>query len=102
MPTLTTKDGELEVSTARIVRMADRMHKLGGKGRRENYIEKARARVEAARKRLEHAEGDLKFAVDAMEDAGVGATARGFADEGGAMEHFEVVAELFRTGPGGR
>jgi hypothetical protein len=27
--------------------------------------------------------------VDAMEDACVGSAARGFADEGGAMEHFE-------------
>ena len=47
MPTMKTKDGELEVSTARIVRMADRLHKLGGAGRRENYIKKARERLKA-------------------------------------------------------
>lgn len=47
MPKLDTKDGEIEVSAAAIARMADRMFRLGGKGRRENYLEKARARLKA-------------------------------------------------------
>ena len=45
MPKLTTKDGEIEVSVAAIARMADRMQRLGGTGRRANYVEKARARL---------------------------------------------------------
>jgi hypothetical protein len=47
MPALTTKDGEVQVSTARIARMAQRMGKLGGKGRGANYAEKARQRIAA-------------------------------------------------------
>ena len=47
MPTLRTKDGEIAVSTAAVARMADRMHRFLGEGRRLNYIEKARKRLEA-------------------------------------------------------
>lgn len=47
MPTLTTKHGEIQVSAARVSRMADRMHRLGGEGRRKNYVDKARERLEA-------------------------------------------------------
>jgi hypothetical protein len=47
MLTLNTKHGEIQVSAARVGRMADRMHKLGGEGRRKNYADKARKRLEA-------------------------------------------------------
>ena len=47
MPTLKTKHGEIQVSAARVGRMADRMHRLGGEGRSQNYAEKARKRIEA-------------------------------------------------------
>lgn len=47
MPTLKTKDGEIEVSAERIARMAHRMFLLGGEGRSKNYAEKARKRIEA-------------------------------------------------------
>jgi len=47
MPTLQTKNGEIEVSAERIARMAHRMFLLGGEGRSKNYAEKARKRVEA-------------------------------------------------------
>ena len=46
MPTLQTKDGEIEVSRERVARMAHRMFLLGGEGRSKNYAEKARKRVE--------------------------------------------------------
>jgi hypothetical protein len=45
MPKLKTKDGETEVSAARVARMADRMFRLGGEGRAKNYAEKARKRI---------------------------------------------------------
>ncbi len=51
MPTLKTKDGEIEVSAALVVRMADRIHRLAGAGRRENYVAKARKRLEAGHPR---------------------------------------------------
>jgi hypothetical protein len=47
MPTLKTKDGEIEVSAERIARMAHRMFLLGGEGRSKNYAEKAQKRIEA-------------------------------------------------------
>lgn len=47
MPTLKTKDGEIQVSVAAVARMADRMHRLGGEGRDRNYAEKARKRLAA-------------------------------------------------------
>lgn len=47
MPTLKTKHGDIQVSAARVGRMAHRMHRLGGEGRSKNYAEKARARLEA-------------------------------------------------------
>ena len=34
--------------------------------------------------------------VDAVKHPGMSAAARCFADEGGALEHFQVVAELLR------
>jgi hypothetical protein len=45
MPTLKTKDGEIRVSVANVARMADRMYRLGGKARRDNYVAKARRRL---------------------------------------------------------
>jgi hypothetical protein len=45
MPTLKTKDGEIEVSAERIARMARCMFLLGGEGRSKNYAEKARKRI---------------------------------------------------------
>lgn len=52
MPKITEKAGEAatEAAPALVVRMADRMHKLG-KARREHYAAKARARVEKGSKR---------------------------------------------------
>jgi hypothetical protein len=50
MPTLKTKDGEINVSTALVSRMADRLYRLAGEGRRENYIAKARKRLEAGQR----------------------------------------------------
>ncbi len=47
MPTLKTKDGEITISAEEVAAAAHRMYKLGGEGRRENYIEKARKRLEA-------------------------------------------------------
>ena len=47
MPKLKTKDGEIEVSAARVARMADRMFRIRGEGRRQNYAERARKRIEA-------------------------------------------------------
>ena len=46
MPKLTVKGKEVEVSAARVARMGDRMHRLGGEGRAKNYADKARKRVE--------------------------------------------------------
>lgn len=45
MAKLTVKDGEIEVSVARVARMADRMFRLGGEGRAKNYAERARQRI---------------------------------------------------------
>lgn len=47
MPTLKTKDGEIRVSAEEVANAAHRMYKLGGEGRRSNYLEKARKRLEA-------------------------------------------------------
>jgi hypothetical protein len=47
MPTLKTKHGEIEVSAERVARLADRMFRISGDGRRENYAAKARKRLEA-------------------------------------------------------
>jgi hypothetical protein len=47
MPKLKTKHGEVEVSAARVARMADRMFRIRGEGRRQNYAERARKRIEA-------------------------------------------------------
>jgi len=51
MPKLETKEGEVEVSAARVARMAHRMFRLGGEGRSRNYAEKARARIAAGKAR---------------------------------------------------
>jgi hypothetical protein len=47
MPMLKTKNGEIEVSAERVARMADRMFRISGDGRRQNYVGKARKRLEA-------------------------------------------------------
>jgi hypothetical protein len=47
MPKLTVKGEEVEVSVARVARMADRMFRLGGEGRSKNYAEKAHQRLAA-------------------------------------------------------
>jgi hypothetical protein len=47
MPTLKTKNGEIEVSAERVARMADRMFRIRGAGRRQNYAERARKRIDA-------------------------------------------------------
>jgi len=49
MPTLTLKDTEIKVPTALVVRMADRLHRLG-MARRKGYIERARTRLDAGGK----------------------------------------------------
>lgn len=55
MAKLATKDGEIEVSAARIARMAHRMHRLGGEGRARNYAENARKRIAAGTGRKDDA-----------------------------------------------
>ncbi len=52
---LNTKQGEVEVSVARVARMADRMFRLGGEGRSKNYAEKAKKRLEAGPARKDDA-----------------------------------------------
>ena len=47
MAKLKTKDGEIEVSVARVARIADRMFRISGEGRRRNYADRARKRIEA-------------------------------------------------------
>jgi hypothetical protein len=47
MPTLKLKKGEINVPKSLVIRIADRMHKLGNATRRENYIARARKRLEA-------------------------------------------------------
>ena len=47
MPKLAAKNGDIEVSVERVCRMADRMFRLQGQGRRDNYHAKAKARIEA-------------------------------------------------------
>jgi hypothetical protein len=44
---LTTKHGDVEVSAVAVARMADRLHRLHGEGRRANYVAKAKRRVDA-------------------------------------------------------
>jgi hypothetical protein len=46
MPKLKVKKEEIHVSVAMVARMADRMFRLQGEGRRKNYLEKARKRLE--------------------------------------------------------
>jgi hypothetical protein len=46
MPKLTTNSGDIEVSAERVARMADRMFRLQGQGRRDHYLAKAKARIE--------------------------------------------------------
>src|ERR1700735_4277498 len=43
---------------------------------------------------------DAVVVVDAMKCTDVGGSAGGLADDGGALEHFEVVGELLRGGEG--
>jgi hypothetical protein len=47
MPTLKLKNGEIKVPMALVIRKADRMHRLGNATPRENYIARARKRLEA-------------------------------------------------------
>jgi len=49
MPMLKLKDAAIKVLRALVVRMADRMWKLG-KARREGYVARARKRLEAGGK----------------------------------------------------
>ena len=55
MPKLVAKNGDIEVSVERVGRMADRMFRLQGQGRRDNYLAKAKARVEAGHGRKDDA-----------------------------------------------
>jgi len=41
------KKGEIKVPRSLVIRMADRPHRLGSATRRENYIARARKRLEA-------------------------------------------------------
>jgi hypothetical protein len=47
MPKFKAKDKEIQVSAERVARMAERLYKLGGAGRRDNYVAKALKRLEA-------------------------------------------------------
>jgi hypothetical protein len=47
MPTLKLKKGEFIVPKALVVRMTDRVYRLGSTTRRENYVARARKRLEA-------------------------------------------------------
>jgi len=47
MPTLKLKKGEIKVPKSLVIRMADRMHRLGSATMRESYIARARKRLEA-------------------------------------------------------
>lgn len=51
MAKFTMKDGDIDVPQALVARMADRMHRLGGKPRRAHYAANARARIEKGSKR---------------------------------------------------
>jgi len=51
MPTLKLKKGKIKVPKSLVIRMADRMHKLGNATRRENYIARARKHLERGRLR---------------------------------------------------
>lgn len=55
MPKVKAKGGEIEVSAARVARMADRMFRLGGDGRRRNYAERAKQRLESGPARKDDA-----------------------------------------------
>jgi hypothetical protein len=55
MPKLTTKTGDIEVSAERVAHMADRMFRLGGKGRSDHYLAKAKARIAAGHGRKDDA-----------------------------------------------
>jgi hypothetical protein len=44
---LTTKHGDVEVHEETVARMADRLHRLKGEGRRASYVAKAKKRIEA-------------------------------------------------------
>lgn len=47
MPTLKAKNGEIKVPSSLVIRIADRLHKLGNETRRQNYIARARKRLDA-------------------------------------------------------
>ena len=46
MPTLKLKKGEIQVPQRLVIRMAERLCKLGNPTRRQHYIERARKRLE--------------------------------------------------------
>ena len=50
MPTVKVKDEEIEVPVELVARMADRMFRLGGKGRRADYAARAKAKLDAGSK----------------------------------------------------
>jgi len=47
MPTLKLKKGGIKVPKCLVIRMADRMQRLGSVTRRENYVARARKRLDA-------------------------------------------------------
>ncbi len=47
MPTLKLKKGEIKVPKRLVIRMADRMQRLGSATRRETYVARARKRLDA-------------------------------------------------------
>ncbi len=55
MQKLTTKKGDIEVSVERVAHMADRMFRFHGQGRRDSYLAKAKARLEAGHGRKDDA-----------------------------------------------
>ncbi|HUK60383.1 MAG TPA: hypothetical protein VLV50_14235 [Stellaceae bacterium] len=55
MPKLTAKSGDIEVSAERVAHMADRMFRLQGQGRRDNFLAKAKARLDEGHGRKDDA-----------------------------------------------
>jgi len=55
MVKFTMKDVEIEVPSELIARMADRMHRLGGKDRRAHYAANAKKRIEKGSKQADDA-----------------------------------------------
>ena len=51
MPTLKIKDAEIDVPSELVARMADRLWKFGNDARRQSYVAKAKARLDAGKLR---------------------------------------------------